>query len=77
MRVDYITRASGRGLGPGNREFFGPCETASSRQASAIWGSKNFRFLGSNSLPLAQVMDLPASKTIVYAILFVTLQDFF
>ncbi len=21
-----ITRASGRGLGPGNREFFGPCE---------------------------------------------------
>jgi hypothetical protein len=27
----YITRASGRGLGPGIREFFGPCEMASSR----------------------------------------------
>jgi hypothetical protein len=30
-----ITRASGRGLGPGNRDFFGPCEMASSRKASA------------------------------------------
>ncbi len=26
-----IIRASGRGLGPGIREFFGPCEMASSR----------------------------------------------
>jgi hypothetical protein len=26
-----ITRASGRGLGPGIREFFAPCEMASSR----------------------------------------------
>jgi len=26
-----ITRASGRGWGPGNREFLGPCEMASSR----------------------------------------------
>ncbi len=26
-----ITRTSGRGLGPGNREFFGPFEMASSR----------------------------------------------
>jgi hypothetical protein len=26
-----ITRASGRGLGPGILEFFGPCEMASSR----------------------------------------------
>ncbi len=26
-----ITRASGRGLGPGNRDFFGLCEMASSR----------------------------------------------
>ncbi len=25
-----ITRASGRRLGPGNRDFFGPCEMASS-----------------------------------------------
>ncbi len=25
-----ITRASGRGLGPGNRDFSGPCEMASS-----------------------------------------------
>ncbi len=33
-----ITGASGWGLGPGNRDFFGPCEMASSRLASAIWG---------------------------------------
>ncbi len=31
-----ITWASGRGVGPGNRDFFGPCEMASSLQASAI-----------------------------------------
>ncbi len=31
MRAASITRASGMGLGPGNREFFGPCEMASSR----------------------------------------------
>jgi hypothetical protein len=31
MREASITWASGRGLGPGNREFFGPCEMASSR----------------------------------------------
>jgi hypothetical protein len=40
MRATAITRASGNGLGPGNRNFFGPCEMASSRQASAIWGPK-------------------------------------
>ncbi len=27
----YIARATGRGLGPGNWEFFGPCEMATSR----------------------------------------------
>jgi hypothetical protein len=44
-----ITRASGTGLGPGNQDFFGPCEMASS-------------FSGTYLLPLAQAMDLPASK---------------
>jgi hypothetical protein len=29
----YITRASGRGLDPGCREFFGPCEMASNIEA--------------------------------------------
>jgi hypothetical protein len=36
MRAVSITRASGRGMGPGNRDFFGPYEMASTRQASAI-----------------------------------------
>jgi hypothetical protein len=30
VRAASITRASGRGLCPGNRDFFGPCELASS-----------------------------------------------
>jgi hypothetical protein len=31
MRAASITRASGRELGPENRDFFGPCEMASCR----------------------------------------------
>jgi hypothetical protein len=34
----YSTWGSGRGLGPGIPEFFGPCEMGTSRQASSIWG---------------------------------------
>ncbi len=59
-----ITRASGRGLGPGNQDFFGPCEMASSRQASAVWGPKKLRFPWPNPLTLALVMDFPASKAL-------------
>ncbi len=59
-----ITRASGRGLSPGNRDFFGPCEMASSRYAHAVWGSKKSRFPGPNPLPLAQVVDLPTPKAL-------------
>jgi hypothetical protein len=51
------TRASGRGLGPRILEFFGPCEMASSRKASAIWGPKN-------SLALVMDMHGHASKTL-------------
>ncbi len=47
---------SWRGFGPGN---FGPCEMASSRP-------KNSRFPEPNHLPLAQVVDLHASKIITY-----------
>jgi hypothetical protein len=59
-----LMRASGRGLGPGNQDFLGPCEMTSSREASAIWGPKMLRFTGPNPLPLAQVMDFPASKAL-------------
>jgi hypothetical protein len=44
--------------------FFEPCEMASSRQASVIWGLKKSRFPGPNPLPLAQVMDSPALKAL-------------
>jgi hypothetical protein len=33
----------GGGLGPGNRDFFGPCEMALNRQPSAIGGPKKSR----------------------------------
>jgi hypothetical protein len=46
-----ITWTSGRGVGPGNQDFFGPCDIASSRQASAIWDPKKSRFPGPNPLP--------------------------
>ncbi len=36
----YIMWGSWKVLGPGIPEFFGPCEMATSRQASAIWGPK-------------------------------------
>ncbi len=58
-----ITMASGRG-GPGNRDFFGPCEMALSSQESAIQDPTKLRFPGPNPLPLAQVMDFPASKAL-------------
>ncbi len=40
MRANPLPEQVGGGLGPGNRDVFGPCEIASSRQASAIWGPK-------------------------------------
>ncbi len=53
-----------RGLDPGNRDFLGPCEMASISQASSICGPKRWIFPGLNPLPLAQVMDLLASKAL-------------
>jgi hypothetical protein len=55
--------ASGRELGQGNQDFFGPCEMASSRQASAIWGPEKFK-ISRAPLALAHVMYLPASKAL-------------
>jgi hypothetical protein len=36
----------GGGLGPGNRDFFGPCDIATSRQASAIRGPTKVEISG-------------------------------
>jgi hypothetical protein len=47
MRANPLrTRASGRGLGPENRDFFGPCEMASSRLSTAIGAQKSPAFHG-------------------------------
>ncbi len=59
-----ITWASGRRLGLGNLEFFGP------QMALAYWldaisqGPKKSDFLGPTPLPLARVMNMHASKTL-------------
>ena len=57
-----ITRANGgRGLGPGNRDIFGPWN--GNEQSKCHLGTKKSRFPGPNHpLPLAKVMDLPGSK---------------
>ncbi len=65
MRADPLRGQVGRGRALESRGFW-PCEMASSRQASAIWGPKNSRFPGLNPLPLAQVMDMLVSKIITH-----------
>ncbi len=58
-----ISWASGRGMGPGNLNFFGP------QMALAYWLDaislcpKNAQFPGPNPLPLALAMDMHASIT--------------
>jgi hypothetical protein len=55
MRAASITKASGRVLGPGNLDFFGPG-----------WHSpiSSMPFTRPNPLPLAQVMDAAPIKSI-------------
>jgi len=51
------------GGGPGNRYFFGPCEMAAVMRVP-FRAQKKSRFPGPNPIPLAQVMDLPASEAL-------------
>jgi hypothetical protein len=57
-----ITWASGRGLGPGNLEFFGP-QMALAYRLDVISAQKTLD-PGANPLPLAFVMDMHTSKTL-------------
>ncbi len=60
-----ITRASGRGLGPGNQEFFGPCEMHGIEPSGECrLGPKKVEISMAKLLPLALVMDFPASKAL-------------
>jgi hypothetical protein len=67
MRAASITwGAIGRGLGPGNLDFFGP------QMAFAYWldaisqGPKKSRFPGPNPLPLALIRDAARIKSITH-----------
>jgi hypothetical protein len=58
----YITRASGRRLGPGNRDFFGPVKWHRDIRW-LLFGAKKVEISkAQHPLPLAQVMYLPLSK---------------
>jgi hypothetical protein len=59
-----ITRASGRGLGPGNGEFVGTQMALAYPLDAISQGPKNSPFPVPNPLPLALVMDMHASKTL-------------
>jgi hypothetical protein len=58
----YTARASGRGLGPGNLEFFASWLDAISQ------GPKNSGIPGPNPLLLALVMDMHASRNIMHGL---------
>jgi hypothetical protein len=66
MGAASITRASGKGLGPGNLEFFGP------QMALAYWldaisqGLKTLDFQGPTLFPLALVMDAARITSITH-----------
>jgi hypothetical protein len=65
IRAASITRASGRGLGPGNQDFSGPVKWhQADRQVP--FGAKKVEISRANSLPLAQVMDAACIKTIMH-----------
>ncbi len=59
-----ITRGSGRGLGPGILEFFGPQMALAYRIDAFSQGPKNSRIPEPNPLPLPLIMDMQASKTL-------------
>jgi hypothetical protein len=59
-----ITRGSGRRLGPGILEFFGPQMALAYRLDAISQGPKNSRIPGPNLLPLPLIMDMHASKTL-------------
>jgi hypothetical protein len=50
MRTASIFWASGRGLGPGNREYFGSCETARADSRVPFGAQKNRDFQGNVSI---------------------------
>jgi hypothetical protein len=59
-RILYL--ASGRGLGTGNLEFFGPQMALAYRFNAISQDQKKSRFSEPNTLPLALVMDADAAR---------------
>ncbi len=66
MWAASIIWASGRGLGPGNLQFFGPQIELTYLLDAFSQDPKNSRFPGPNPLPLALVMDAARIKSITH-----------
>ncbi len=65
MRADPLRGQVEWGWALEIESFLGPVKRHQAIM-SVIWGPKKSRFPGPNTLPLAQVMDLQASKIITY-----------
>jgi hypothetical protein len=65
MQASSITWASGRGLGPGNLEFFGP-QMALAYRLDAISQGLNLSIFRAQPLPLALLMDAARIKSITH-----------
>jgi hypothetical protein len=64
MRATSITRASGRGLRSGNRDYLGPYEIASSRNGECHLGPKKVKISGALPPPTSPSNEFPHIKSI-------------
>jgi hypothetical protein len=67
MRADPLRGQVGRGLGPGNREFFGPCEMATLSMSYTEFAPVVFACYGSGDNQLAIIeADPPPPRQYLY-----------
>jgi hypothetical protein len=62
MQANPLRGKVGGGLGPGSQDFLGPVHRAVRRVPFGAQKSQDFQ--GPTPLPLSQVMELPASKSL-------------
>jgi hypothetical protein len=67
MRANpLLGQGGGRGVGPGNRDFFGPQMALAFRLNAISQGPKKYQFPGPSPLPPALVMDAARIKSITH-----------
>jgi hypothetical protein len=65
MQAAYITRSSGKGVGPGNREFLGPVKWHQAIGEYHLW-LKKLKISRAKPLPLALVKYAARIKSITH-----------